>query len=739
MNIGIWVKPVQSRLIIIAALLGVAPLAGAADPLISNLLVTPDNENRQVVVTYRLDDPDSATVLVSMAVSTDAGSTYTIQPVTFENGSDVGAVAPGSNKRIVWLAGTDWPEQATTQMKIRLIADDTPVPPGMVLIPEGEFAMGNCMEPDEGNPDELPAHTVFVSAFCMDKTEVTKALWDEVRTWAETNGYAFYSDYAGQAEETNHPVYQVPWSDAVKWCNARSEREGLSPCYATNGTIYRTDTSGELPSDEVTCDWSANGYRLPTEAEWEKAARGGVAGHRFPWADSDEIQHARATYFSSSDYDYDTSPTPDYHPLYPPIEVCEEWDPIFGFCIGKVYYYNNGPVGAFLPNGYGLYDMAGSLAEWCWDRYAADYYSEVASQNPSGPQQGTERVIRGGGYSSDAIYLRCAARQSCPPTWDPLWTGFRCVRSSATPPATNGAYMVIDLSGGPDATNYPVSYLNAVPAGGWGDEYKTTKLVLRKIPHGTFTMGSPTNEVGREIDETQHQVTLTKDFYIGVFEVTQKQWERVMGNWPSYFTNASYRETRPVERVSYYEIRENPANNAISSNWPQSDQVHADSFMGKLRAKTGLSTFDLPTEAQWEYACRAGTTTAINSGYNLTNVHADARAAEVGRYFYNHPGGYSGSSSVSTDGGTAKVGCYLPNPWGLYDMHGNVWEWCLDWYGSYPDTVSDPKGAVSGSGRVLRGCGYHNEAYGCRSPDRFSLEPFSRGFEPGFRPARTLP
>ncbi len=315
----------------------------------------------------------------------------------------------------------------------------------------------------------------------------------------------------------------------------------------------------------------------------------------------------------------------------------------------------------------------------------------------------------------------------------------RFYRFAADESTPTDLYMVVDLSGGPEAANYPVSYLNAVPPDGWTDEYKTTKLVMRRIPAGTFTMGSPTNELGRYTNEPQHQVTLTKDFYIGVFEVTQKQWERVMGNWPSYFANISYRETRPVERVTYYEIRENPANSAISPNWPQSSQVHAESFMGRLRAKTGLATFDLPTEAQWEYACRAGTTTALNSGKNLTGTESCPNMAEVGRYHYNHPGGYSSSSSVTTDGGTTKVGSYLPNAWGLYDMHGNVWEWCLDWYVSAPAGALDPPGADSGSLRVLRGGGWNGYAGNCRSAYRRDFTPGYRSNGIGFRPSRTLP
>jgi formylglycine-generating enzyme required for sulfatase activity len=307
--------------------------------------------------------------------------------------------------------------------------------------------------------------------------------------------------------------------------------------------------------------------------------------------------------------------------------------------------------------------------------------------------------------------------------------------------ASASPYLVVDLSAGPSASSYPVTYLAVVPPGGWTDEYKTTKLVMRRISASTpdFMMGSPSEELGRNTNEDQHQVTLTKDFYIGVFEVTQRQWELVMGNKPSYFNNTTYYATRPVEQVSYYDIRENPANSDDPAvDWPNNSAVNANSFMGKLRAKTGLATFDLPTESQWEYACRAGTTTALNTGYNLTSTTSDASMALAGRYYYN--GGSVSSQNGDTSVGTAKVGSYQPNAWGLHDMHGNAWEWCLDWYGLYPGTVTDPMGASSGSSRIMKGGCWYNDADSCRSALRgHGGLPHYRYNSFGFRLVRTLP
>lgn len=294
-----------------------------------------------------------------------AGGTCTVQRATALNGS--------TN----W---TDFVQHAVTGAVMSLRVFDADAPSGMALIPAGSFAMGDNFT--EGYNCERPVHTVYVSAFYMDKYEVTKAKWDEVYAWAVANGYSF--DYAGSGKAADHPVQTVNWYDCVKWCNARSEKEGRTPCYTSGGATYK---AGQY--DDIVCIWSAAGYRLPTEAEWEKAARGGLSGRRFPWGDT--IQHSLANYNSGS-YSYDTSPTHGYHPTYN----------------DGAYPYTS-PAGAFAANGYGLYDMLGNVWEWCWDLFGA--YPSGSVNNPRGPSSGSmDRVFRGGGWSYPTDHCRTASR-----------------------------------------------------------------------------------------------------------------------------------------------------------------------------------------------------------------------------------------------------------------------------------------------------------------------------------------
>jgi formylglycine-generating enzyme required for sulfatase activity len=322
-------------------------------------------------------------------------------------------LAPGSVAAVEWASAVTGPWtnnwaglEAVTADSNGMIQVSVPmfyrvrginsVPPGMVLIPAGSFTMGNCMDPGEGDSYELPLHTVYVSGFYMDRYEVTKALWDEVYEWATNRPPAVrYSFESGALGKTNnHPAQSMTWYDAVKWCNARSEREGRVPAYYTDASLSVPYRSGPVDVQTNWVNWSS-GYRLPTEAEWEKAARGGASGHRFPWSDSDTINWSRANYYayplSAGGYAYDVNATSGFNPAW----------------TSGGYPYTT-PVGTFAANGYGLYDMAGNVWEWCWDGWGS--YSSGSQTDPRGPASGSNRVLRGGSWGSYAYYCRAADR-----------------------------------------------------------------------------------------------------------------------------------------------------------------------------------------------------------------------------------------------------------------------------------------------------------------------------------------
>ena len=220
------------------------------------------------------------------------------------------------------------------------------------------------------------------------------------------------------------------------------------------------------------------------------------------------------------------------------------------------------------------------------------------------------------------------------------------------------------------------------------------KLDMVLIPAGKFKMGSPASETNRQQNETQHEVTLTKPYYLGKYEVTQEQWQAVMGNNPSIKTKGA---KLPVTDVSWNECQD---------------------FIKKLNAKTN-GGYRLPTESEWEYACRAGASTAYSFGDKITPQDANYRDSNV-------------------IGKPVAVGSYKANAFGLYDMHGNVWEWCEDWYGIYPaGSVTDPKGPATGTSRVLRGGSFGYDGSIARSSDRLNNLPSSRYVNLGFRLAKT--
>ena len=413
------------------------------------------------------------------------------------------------------------------------------------------------------------------------------------------------------------PVDTVSWFDAMEFCAKLTASE---------------KAAGRLPEGYE--------YTLPTAAQWEYACRAGTT-----------------TALNSGKNLSD-------------VNQCPEVDEV-GW-----YDYNNNdtthPVGQKQLNAWGLYDMHGNVDEWCLDWDGA--YPTTAVIDPTGPETGSWRVLRGGSWFSFACWCRSAFWDSSPPNTAIKYVGFRV----ALAPTKN---ITIPLT-------------------------ENVDLDMIWIEPGTFIMGSPTDELGRFNDETQHEVTLTQGYWLGKYEVTQAQYRAVMKTNPSEFIGADL----PVDTVSWFDAME---------------------FCAKLTASEKAAgrlpegyEYTLPTEAQWEYACRAGTTTALNSGKNLSDAKECPEMDEVGWYVGN------------SDETTHPAGQKQANAWGLYDMHGNVWEWCSDWKGDYPTSaVTDPTGPGTGSYRVVRGGSWYNIASSCRSAFRVSEAPSSSNSLCGFRVA----
>jgi formylglycine-generating enzyme required for sulfatase activity len=275
----------------------------------------------------------------------------------------------------------------------------TTTPAGMALIPAGWFTMGDTLD---GDTDAIPTN-IYVSAFVMDVNLVNYGLWTNVYAYAAGHDYNFVNAGVNGGTGTNYPVEFVNWFDCVKWCNARSQQTGLTPCYYTDGGFTQVFTNGD-GGTPVYQNLTVNGYRLPTEAEWEKAARGGGIGLRFPWGNLIHANQAQYSACTTCGYSYDLGP--DNSPSGP------------------------SPVGSFDVNGYGLYDMAGNLFEWCWDWYGTPY-GQPTTTNPTGAGTGPGgRVLRGGSCYGGAFDSRCASRGygAVYPSGASDAFGFRCVR-----------------------------------------------------------------------------------------------------------------------------------------------------------------------------------------------------------------------------------------------------------------------------------------------------------------------
>lgn len=368
------------------------PLA-AAPPVVSNITASQRPGTKLVDIHY--DVAGSGPFHVTFEASPDNGSTFNIPCSTLYGnvGSDVTA---GTGKYAIWNAGADWNGQYSENMRVKVVATDgtgSAVPAGMAWIPAGAASGGDP-----------------VSEFFIDRYEVSLSLWQAVLTWGIGHGYNIGS---GSGAGATHPVVNMTWYDAVKWCNARSEKEGLTPCYYISTTfdtanVYR---SGNVDVQNTWVKWNANGYRLPTEAEWHRAAAGN-SGTDYPWGAT--MTGADGNYSSSGD---------------PFGSASIQTTPV-GYYNGTTYDLGGGNTFATndRKNEFGLYDVCGNAWEWCWNWYGGGYPSSTS--NSHGPDTGSGRVPRGGGWSNGASGCRVANRSYGNPTGSSNGLGFRTARSS---------------------------------------------------------------------------------------------------------------------------------------------------------------------------------------------------------------------------------------------------------------------------------------------------------------------
>ncbi len=440
--------------------------------------------------------------------------------------------------------------------------------------------------------------------------------------------------------------------------------------------------------------------RLPTEAEWEYACRAGT--EKPTWAGSDEADRQRVSWYSAN---------------------AES---------------RSHAVGQKPSNPWGLFDMLGNVEEWCWD-WQGSYQTEFAI-DPEGPEEGARRVFRGGSWSDRARVVRAAFRGWLPPGVRSSDLGFRVSRGRG--PRVQDAERKAGGSARAGRGTSPrrrsrrdfvwVERLGWAADGGadrhgrWASfEVGGVTQRMRWIVPGHFLMGSPESEAGRwSVEGPRHEVTQTEGFWLGETPCTQELWQVVMGENPSYFQSLR----RPVEQVSWEDCQR---------------------FFERLKGRLPELAAGFPTEAQWEYACRAGTVTATWLGHlKILGERNAPLLNEIAWYGGNSGVGYNLERGVDSSewdetqyphsrAGTREVGMKQANPWGLYDMLGHVLEWCSDWHGAYPGSPqTSPSGPQEGAGRVIRGGSWRAHARLVRAAYRDWDHPGGRGSDLGFRLSR---
>ena len=443
-----------------------------------------------------------------------------------------------------------------------------------------------------------------------------------------------------QIGEDNAASY-VDWDDATAFCQKLTDTD---------------HKNGKLPAGES--------YRLPTEAESEYACR---AGTTTAWSFGDnESSLGQYAWFEGN-----------------------------AESAGEQYAH---AVGLKKPNPWGLHDMHGNVWEWCSDWYGAQL---PGGTDPVGPEGGSYRVFRGGGWRHDPYDCRPPARGILPSGRLPRDLGFRVARSQSETVAERrqqGAQA--EPASQVAAAKRPVQL-----------EVKSNSIGMElvELPAGKFTMGSPAGEKDHQANEEQVAVALTKPFWLAKTEVTQGQFKNVMG-------------TEPWVGQRHVQLGEDNAASYV--DWDEATAfcqrlTDLERKAGKLKAG---ESYRLPSEAEWEYACRAGTTTWYSFGDD---------EKQLGQYAW-----FDGNANNVGQEYAHKVGMKTPNPWGLYDMHGNVMEWCSDWKGEKLSGGADPIGTAGGSFRGLRGGGWGLRPDYCRSGIRGRNDPSARNSHLGFRVAR---
>ena len=725
--------------------------------------------SRLVDIYYALDGGTSS---VALGVSLDGGTTFTsVKTLT----GDVGAaVSSGTAKHIVWNAGADYPNLSAPVAKVRVTPLLNGVGGSFTPIPGGTFQMGNLT----GDADITSAGTaaVTLSPCYMAVGPTTKAQWDAIRAWGVSNGYTDLSP--GEGKAADHPVQRVSWYDALKWANAASEKEGLTPCYKVGATVVRTGTG-----DTVSCDWSAGGYRLPTEAEWEVAARGGLRGKRFPWGDT--ISHSQANYKANPADAYDLSASVnDHHPAHK----------------SGVAPYTN-PVASFGANGYGLYDMAGNVWQWCWYKYAVPY---AGGMNPRGGAAGGFRVFRGGLWYHNASMARSAGRYADQPGFGNNSLGFRLVRGGSSgsagwtesvsgavdtvPPvvsvggtvsvtATAASGAAVTLSGASATDNIGTPVLTYSPASGSTFPVGTTTVTvtasdsvgnktsgtfkvtvaqpvaniagaggsLALIPGGTYQMG---NLSGDSDITTAGTVSVTlSPFYMAVHPTTKTQWDTVrtwatVNGYTDLATGAGKAADHPVQTVRWDDVVKwaNAASEkeGLTPCYQVAGSIVRTGTSNAVTCDWTANGYRLPTEAEWEVAARGGLSgKRFPWGDTISHSQANYRASTS--YVYDLSGSVNDNHPTYKTGATpytSPVGSFAANGYGLYDMAGNVRQWCWDWYGTPYAGGTDPRGISTGSFRVLRGGFWYYGASDARSAYRNYYAPSGAYNGYGFRLAR---